>query len=319
MRLSKAATFLALPLLAAATGADAQTKPVQPQAAAQAVIASQRGAGAFTQYMAKFQSFLSNIVGAQNPLGGADGDSSSSSSSSSAKAAGAGKKKVMAEPKPIATLTLEGWRDALYAPVKENATVAEEWLVLVSGGNKTCYGRCTALDTAFNVSALDLANLPSPSVRHLHLGRLDCDAQPILCNVWSANPGSLWSLSLLPAPAPVEIHTRSFNLSLAAPTPTAQDIVTAYLARADPEVDEKAEIPTRRRWHRFENEGWLHPFDGKLAKLGLSVPVAYFFYGLNAVPTWVLMLVVSFVSRTLINRRLAPSTQPGAPASSRRS
>lgn len=118
--------------------------------------------------------------------------------------------------------------------------------------------------------------------------------------MWSANPGSLWSLSLLPAPAPVEIHTRSFNLSLAAPAPTAQDIVTAYLARANPEVDEKAEIPARRRWHRFENEGWLHPFDGKLAKLGLSVPMAYFFHGLNAVPTWVLMLVVSFVSRTLM-------------------
>jgi len=138
MRLSKAATLLALPLLAAAAGADAQTKPAQPQTAAESVIASLEGAGAFARYMAKFQSFLSNIVGAQKPLGGPDGDSSSSSSS--AKAAGAGKKKVLAEPKPIATLTLEGWRDALYAPVKENATVAEEWLVLVSGGNKTCYG-----------------------------------------------------------------------------------------------------------------------------------------------------------------------------------
>lgn len=37
-------------------------------------------------------------------------------------------------------LTLENWKDTLYAPVKEGAEVPEEWWVLITGRNKTCFG-----------------------------------------------------------------------------------------------------------------------------------------------------------------------------------
>lgn len=37
-------------------------------------------------------------------------------------------------------LTLENWQQTLYEPVSPGATTPEEWWVLVSGGNKTCFG-----------------------------------------------------------------------------------------------------------------------------------------------------------------------------------
>lgn len=37
-------------------------------------------------------------------------------------------------------LTLENWKETLYEPVAAGATTPEEWWLLVSGGNKTCYG-----------------------------------------------------------------------------------------------------------------------------------------------------------------------------------
>jgi hypothetical protein len=41
----------------------------------------------------------------------------------------------------LSTLTLENWKDTLYEPVAPGATVPTEWWVLVSGRNKTCYGK----------------------------------------------------------------------------------------------------------------------------------------------------------------------------------
>lgn len=40
----------------------------------------------------------------------------------------------------LSTLTLENWKETLYEPVAADATTPEEWWVLVSGRNKTCYG-----------------------------------------------------------------------------------------------------------------------------------------------------------------------------------
>jgi hypothetical protein len=37
-------------------------------------------------------------------------------------------------------LTLENWKQTLYEPVSAGATTPEEWWLLISGGNKTCYG-----------------------------------------------------------------------------------------------------------------------------------------------------------------------------------
>lgn len=40
----------------------------------------------------------------------------------------------------LSVLTLDNWKETLYEPVSADATTPEEWWLLVSGGNKTCYG-----------------------------------------------------------------------------------------------------------------------------------------------------------------------------------
>lgn len=113
MRFSTSAAILALPLLAAAES------PLD-------------------QYKAKFQNFLGSFAGTtggaavpeaaevpqQKPV-----VSNTESATSSP-----------VEPKHIERLTLANWKDTLYAPVQPDATTPEEWWVLVTGGNKTCFG-----------------------------------------------------------------------------------------------------------------------------------------------------------------------------------
>lgn len=49
--------------------------------------------------------------------------------------------------KSVTPLTLNNWESVL-APAKE----AEDWLIFITGGNKTCFGRCEHATKAFNVS-----------------------------------------------------------------------------------------------------------------------------------------------------------------------
>lgn len=93
----------------------------------------------FEQYKAKFQNFLSSL-GATVPVADKAADAPPAAASSAA--TGAAKSKKVVEPKKIETLTLENWKDTLYAPVQADATTPEDWLVLMSGRNKTCFGAC---------------------------------------------------------------------------------------------------------------------------------------------------------------------------------
>jgi hypothetical protein len=79
----------------------------------------------FEQYKAKFQNFLGSF-GASAP------------SIIKQEPVAAAKAKVGA--KKIDVLTLENWKDTLYGPVKAESTQPEEWWLLVTGGNKTCFG-----------------------------------------------------------------------------------------------------------------------------------------------------------------------------------
>ena len=42
----------------------------------------------------------------------------------------------------IDILSLDNWKDTLRGSVTPNSAKPEEWWVLITGGNKTCYGRC---------------------------------------------------------------------------------------------------------------------------------------------------------------------------------
>uniref|UniRef100_A0A8H7TVD2 Uncharacterized protein n=1 Tax=Bionectria ochroleuca TaxID=29856 RepID=A0A8H7TVD2_BIOOC len=94
-------------------------------------------------------------------------------------------------PLKLHTFTLENWNDTLYGPVAPTATVPEEWWVLVTGRNKTCFGHCNKLETAFNESARQLAPLP--------------DAPHPL------------DLRYAPPPAEINIYKKRVNLTTASP------------------------------------------------------------------------------------------------------
>ncbi|KAL2265737.1 hypothetical protein VTJ83DRAFT_6837 [Remersonia thermophila] len=270
----------------------------------------------FQQYKAKFQNFLSNL--GASPLAADKGGDDAATT----------QKEIPTrpvEPKTITTLTLANWKDVLYEPVQPEATHPEQWLVLVSGRNNTCFGKCDRIDGAWNASALAFASLPSAS--SLHLGYVNCDDERVLCNYWSAATGVLWLLDIPgPAPAPVEIRMRRMNTT----TVTTEDIVEAYKEAINPPpVEEEAQEATgeegqaakKGAWHRYSPDGYFHPFDGKLAKAGLLLPLAYFFWAINAIPQWGLMLILSFFSRSMMNRRMnnlnPPAGAPGAGAAPR--
>lgn len=56
-------------------------------------------------------------------------------------------KKVIQE-KTVTPFNATNWQSLL-----EPAADAQDWLVFITGGNKTCFGRCGKAEEAFNVSA----------------------------------------------------------------------------------------------------------------------------------------------------------------------
>lgn len=267
MRLSTS-LFLAAPLLAAAQN------PLE-----------QLG-----QYKAQFQNFLGNF-------GGKAPTEAPSAKTDPVEAAEAALGSTQ-----VNVLTLHNWKETLYGPVTAGQTEPTEWWVLVSGGNKTCFGRqasmdpsspdhvrqnanqnsspghCGNLDKAFYASAAKFALLPKAP----HLGYINCDEQPVLCNAWSASAGTIWSFDMLPPPAPVEIYRKRMNLT----STTDQTFVDLY------------NKGNKEGWTL--HDGYFHPFDGPLAKNGVLIPLGYLFYALNVIPSWAMMLLVSFFSRRMM-------------------
>ncbi|KAM5351839.1 hypothetical protein ACJ41O_004562 [Fusarium nematophilum] len=189
-------------------------------------------------------------------------------------------------------LTLDNWKDTLYEPVAADATTPEEWWVLVSGGNKTCYGRCGTVEQAFNETAAKFALLDDAP----HMAYLNCDNQPILCNAWSAGAANLYVFEMLPSPAPIDIYKKRLNMT----STTSDDLVAL---QASGSKDEFSLV-----------DGWFHPFNGKVAELGVAVPFGYVMWAFGLIPNWLFMLLVSFGSRTMMGRRMqdmANRPQPG--------
>ena len=87
---------------------------------------------------------------------------------------------------------------------------------------------------------------------------------------------------MLPQPAAIDVYVKRLNLTSTTPQ-TLLDL------QAQGSKD-------GFRLH----DGYFHPFDGPLAKNNLAVPAGYLFWFFNAVPSWALMLGVSFLSRTMM-------------------
>jgi hypothetical protein len=242
MRFSSA-TLLALPLLAAATQ---QESPLD-QAKAQA------------QYW--FDKISSYIPNPSKPH-------TVDINAAAAKAGG----------KALNVLTLDNWESTIRSSVKPVASTPEEWWVLVTGGNKTCFGRCGEVEKAFNESALLFSVNPTAP----HLAYLNCENQPVLCNSWGAGPPSLWVMNVAAKPAPVDIRILTLNT-------TTTNVKTF------------TDLHSSKTWkEQTPYEGYFHPFDGPLAQYGVAVPLGYVFWIFAVVPSWLFMIGISFISRNIM-------------------
>jgi hypothetical protein len=236
------------------------------------VLASAQDAGADGDYVAQFQNFLGNL-GSKIPHTGIHDPVA-------ALEAKLGSMRLH-------VLTKENWWDTLMEGVTPQTVSPSEWWVLLSGRNTTCGGRCGQLDQAFNETAAKFALSPgSPK-----MGYLNCDDQPLLCSSWMIGAGHIWAIDVLPNPEEVNIYKHRFNVTLA----TSDEMVS--LRVPDKAADE--------RW--TEVDSYFHPFKGQVSKLGLGMPFAYILWFFNIFPNWLFMLVVSFASRSMMSRRMAPN------------
>jgi hypothetical protein len=193
--------------------------------------------------------------------------------------------------KTLSILTLGNWEQTLRGSVKPTSTKPEEWWVLVTGGNTTCFGQCEQVETAFNeTAALWSLNPTAPNMAYL-----TCENQPVLCNSWAAGPPSLMIMELTAAPNPVTVRTQRLNS-------TTTDVKTF------------TDLHATKEWKALKPaEGYFHPFDGPHAQYGLAVPLGYVFWFFNIVPSWLFMIGISFFSRNMMGKR-AMGPQGGRPA-----
>ncbi|KAL4982373.1 hypothetical protein BDW68DRAFT_170930 [Aspergillus falconensis] len=200
-------------------------------------------------------------------------------------------KKVIQE-KTVTPFNASNWQSLL-----EPAADARDWLVFITGGNKTCFGRCGKAEEAFNQSVLLFAaDLTSPN-----LGYLDCESNQLLCSAWSAGAPSVWYFNVPQAQTTEERPSTPLHIVYVNSTTVTPE--TIYRIHSEKTYESKPAY-----------EGAFHPTDGWLAQYGLLVPLGYVIYGFGVVPSWLFMIVISMASRTMMSRRLG---NPGAPSGRR--
>ncbi len=183
----------------------------------------------------------------------------------------------------VQRLTVENYNDILKPGAATASPGIEEWMIFVTGGNKTCFGKCERAETAWNESVALLSASTSPP----NLAMLSCEQEPVLCNAWAVGPPTVLHF-LLPQPLADQstpaTTCRSFGLNRT--TITAPEIAGIHLQE--------------KYLEKTPYEGFFHPFDGPLARYGLSIPVGYAIWGFSLVPSWAFMIAVSFISRSLM-------------------
>lgn len=179
-------------------------------------------------------------------------------------------------------LTLENY-GTLLKPSTTSGAGIEEWMLMVTGANKTCFGMCHRAETAWNESVALMTSSSTPP----HLALLDCDDQGVLCAAWALSPPTVIHL-LLPHPLPDQSMpaTDMRSIPLNRTTVTAPEIAAIHLQEKYKEVT--------------PYEGLWHPFNGALAQYGMQIPVGYAIWGFSKIPSWAFMIGVSFLSRSVM-------------------
>ncbi|KAI5289958.1 hypothetical protein KEM54_002794 [Ascosphaera aggregata] len=211
------------------------------------------------------------------------------------------------KPKHVTEITKDNWQE-VFKPLEAKTSDPEklEWLMLITGGNKSCFGRCAQLDKAWEEAIpLFSADPTSPS-----LARLDCENEGLLCAAWMASP-------------PYIYHIQIPILDSAHPDVRPEtELVAVRMNTTTVNPDAVYEVHSKKTYEAIEpNTSFLHPFDSMLARNNLLIPFGYFVYGFSRLPSWLLMVTISMFSRTLMNRRM-PQTRPAgsapAPAAARK-
>jgi hypothetical protein len=197
-------------------------------------------------------------------------------------------------------LTLENWKDVLTADPTASAPTTQDWLVYINGGNVSCFGFCGNATKAWNTSLPLLAAKPNAP----KFAVVDCDEQPILCNSWSVGPPSLYYFQI---PKPLADQS--------APSPTVRYIP---LNRTSTTVETFKKLVLDGEYEKQEPyEGVWHPFSGPIQQYNLAIPIGYVFWAFSKMPSWLPMILISFISRSFMSRRAGPqptAPQGGAPA-----
>ncbi|KAG9683373.1 hypothetical protein KCU85_g6938, partial [Aureobasidium melanogenum] len=198
----------------------------------------------------------------------------------------------------VTDLTKENYNEVLKPGAATASPGIEDWMIYTTGGNRTCFGMCARADVEWTKALPLLSAVPSAP----QLGRLDCEKEPQLCNAWGVGAPSVIYMQL-PQPLPDQTTpaTTVYYLPLNRTTVSAQDIV---------------EIATEKTFLKEKTpyEGFFHPFNGMLAQTGLAIPFGWVVYGFSVMPSWALMIGISFFSRTFMSKRMGPQGGAGARA-----
>lgn len=117
------------------------------------------------------------------------------------------------------------------------------------------------------------------------LGILDCEKEKLLCASWFVSCPSLAYYQIPPAQIgeerpPITVALRALNTT----SVTGEGIYKFH---------------SEKQYVRARYEGILHPTDGFLAKYKLNLVVGSVIYGLSAIPSWLFMVGISLISRTI--------------------
>ena len=185
--------------------------------------------------------------------------------------------------KNVTPLTKDNWDTVLSPSISKASKGPETWMVMVSGGNKTCVGGCETVEKAWNESAALFAVDPTaPNLAHIN-----CDIEAILCSTWLANAPSIWHIQLPVTQADQSRSATTIHIvPLNATTTTSQEIVQMHAEK----TYQKTPV----------YEGAFHPFDGWVTKAMLNKPIGYILYAFSIIPSWAFMILISMGSRTIM-------------------
>jgi hypothetical protein len=120
------------------------------------------------------------------------------------------------------------------------------------------------------------------------LGYLNCEKEQITCSIWSASPAAVW-------------HFQVPDAALAGQSRPTTPLHIVDLNITTVTSDTIYKIHSQKAYEKFSvYEGIFHPLDGVLAQYGLNVPLGYILFGFGIVPSWLFMVGISFLSRTLM-------------------